>query len=91
MVRSQSENLLHGPTKMWNWQSVAATVIGVFCENASSAGSTKWVSPANNGKYVTAAIRQPAMMIFSRPIRSESQPKKMKNGVPISSETPISV
>ena len=31
LVRSQSENLLHGPTKMWNWQSVAATVIGVFC------------------------------------------------------------
>src|SRR4051812_8107160 len=40
LVRSQSENLLHGPTKMWNWQSLslAATVIGVFCEYSSSPG-----------------------------------------------------
>src|SRR2546422_11179927 len=39
---SQSENLLHGPTKMWNWHSagLAATVIGFFCENSSSAGLT---------------------------------------------------
>ena len=35
---------------------------------------------------MTAAIRQPARMIFSRPILSDSQPKKMKNGVPIRSE-----
>ena len=28
-----------------------------------------------------AAIRQPARMIGLRPIRSESQPKKMKKGV----------
>src|SRR6266403_5191445 len=40
LVRSQSENLLHGPTKMWNSQSVAATVIGVFAEYSSSAGLT---------------------------------------------------
>src|SRR5712664_1898741 len=41
-TRSQSENLLHGPTKMWNLQSagLAATVIGFFCENSSSAGFT---------------------------------------------------
>src|SRR6266850_770253 len=41
-TRSQFENLLHGPTKIWNWHSsgLAATVIGVFCENASSAGLT---------------------------------------------------
>src|SRR3954454_24694232 len=41
-TRSQSENLLHGPTKMWNLQSAsfAATVIGVFCENVSSVGLT---------------------------------------------------
>src|SRR6266850_632980 len=41
-TRSQSENLLHGPTKMWNLQSagLAATVIGFFCENSSSAGLT---------------------------------------------------
>ena len=30
-------------------------------------------------------------MIFSRPILSDSQPKKMKNGVPSSSEIAISV
>ena len=30
-------------------------------------------------------------MIFSRPIRSDSQPKKMKNGVPISSESAIRI
>src|SRR3982751_1223026 len=42
LVRSQSENLLHGPTKMWNLQSasLAATWIGVLAENASSAGLT---------------------------------------------------
>src|SRR3989454_9360409 len=40
LTRSQSENLLHGPTKMWNSQSVAATVIGVFAEYSSSAGLT---------------------------------------------------
>src|SRR3954470_21686893 len=41
-TRSHSENLLHGPTKMWNWHSagLAVTVIGVFCENASSVGLT---------------------------------------------------
>src|SRR5512133_882071 len=27
---SHSENLLHGPTKMWTLQSFAATVIGFF-------------------------------------------------------------
>jgi len=36
-------------------------------------------------------MAQPARMILSRPIRSDSQPKTMKNGVPISSATPISV
>src|ERR1700752_2618617 len=37
LVRSQSENLLHGPTKMWNWHSreFAWTEIGVFAENCS--------------------------------------------------------
>src|SRR5438874_6775623 len=41
-TRSQSENLLHGPTNRWNWQSaaLAATEICVFCENCSSAGLT---------------------------------------------------
>src|SRR5438874_275299 len=37
LTRSQSENLLQGPTKIWNWQSasLAATVISVFCENCN--------------------------------------------------------
>src|SRR3954468_18948815 len=41
-TRSQSENLLHGPTNRWNLHSLslAATVIGVFFENSSSAGFT---------------------------------------------------
>src|SRR6188472_1606328 len=40
LVRSQSENLLQGPTKMWNLQSVAlaATVICVFFEYSSRPG-----------------------------------------------------
>ena len=33
-----------------------------------------------------AAIRQPARMIGLRPILSDSQPNKMKNGVPIASD-----
>ena len=37
---------------------------------------------------MSAAIAQPARMIFKRPTRSESQPKKMKNGVPIKSDRP---
>src|SRR5437588_11111394 len=42
LTRSQSENLLQGPTNRWNWQSpeFAATVIGVFAEKVSSAGFT---------------------------------------------------
>src|SRR5262247_3494740 len=37
-TRSQSENLLHGPTNRWNLQSagLAATLIEVFDENSSS-------------------------------------------------------
>ncbi len=31
------------------------------------------------------------MMIHLRPMRSERLPKKMKNGVPMTSETPISM
>src|SRR5690349_22381270 len=40
LVRSQSENLLQGPTKMWNLQSAefAATWIGVFFEYSSRPG-----------------------------------------------------
>src|SRR5436190_15304451 len=42
LTRSQSENVLHGPTNRWNLQSasLAATVIGFFAENSSSAGLT---------------------------------------------------
>src|SRR6185295_15475310 len=40
LVRSQSENLLHGPTNRWNWQSAgfAATLIGTALEYSSSPG-----------------------------------------------------
>ena len=37
---SQSENFDQGPTKMWNAQSFACTVIGLACWNFSSAGFT---------------------------------------------------
>src|ERR1044071_4384618 len=42
LTPSQSENVLHGPTNRWNLQSCgfAATVMGVFLENSSSAGFT---------------------------------------------------
>ena len=63
----------------------------MFALYASRAGLTLWVRALKSGKYVSAAIRQPAMMIYLRPILSESQPKKMKNGVPMSSEMPISM
>ena len=45
----------------------------------------------NSGKYVNAAIRQPNRMIFSRPILSDRAPNTMKNGVPINSDSAISV
>ena len=47
---SQSENLVPGKTKMWKWQSVAATVIGWLLWNSSSAGLMAWVSAWNSGK-----------------------------------------
>ena len=37
------------------------------------------------------ASRQPARMIGLRPILSDSQPKKMKNGVPMASDTAITM
>src|SRR5438046_1707532 len=42
-ARSQSENLLHGPTKMWNWHSVAATVIGVFAQQRKQYVLVVWI------------------------------------------------
>src|SRR5437868_9876256 len=39
-VLSQSENLDHGPTKMWKWQSFAAPEIALALANDSSAGLT---------------------------------------------------
>jgi hypothetical protein len=44
----------------------------------------------NSGKYVSAAMRQPARMIFFRPIRSDSAPNTRKNGVPSASDSPMS-
>src|SRR5712675_1517350 len=42
LTRSQSENLLHGPTKIWNWHCAgsAVTVIGFFAANSSRVGLT---------------------------------------------------
>ena len=40
----------------------------------------EWLTPA-----------QPAKMILSRPMRSDSHPKKMKNGVPSTREMAIKV
>ena len=48
------------------------------------------VSALNSGKYVSAAIRQPARMIGLRPMRSESAPNIRKNGVPMISAMAIS-
>src|SRR5438105_15752399 len=91
LARSQSENLLHGPTKMWNWQSVAATVIGVFAEYSSSPGLLKCVSHWNSRKHETAAIRQPVRTIWSGPLLAASQPQTIKSGVPRRSDTQIRI
>src|SRR2546430_963429 len=40
LVLSQSENFDHGPTKMWKWQSFAATVIAFVLANDSRPGLT---------------------------------------------------
>src|SRR5690242_11121901 len=69
----------------WNEHSLgsAMTVTGDDASAVSSAGLAKWVIPLKSGKYVTAARRKPARMIGLRPILSDSQPNRMKNGVPI--------
>src|SRR5260221_6984372 len=91
LARSQSEYLVNGVTNTWNSQSLAWTLIVVLAWYASSAGFTKCVNCANSQKYVNAAIKQPNRLIFKRPIRSDRAPKTMKNGVPISSDSPIRV
>src|SRR5690606_32714298 len=75
----------------WNEQVAgsAMTVTGAVAWALSSAGLAKCVRPWNSGKYVRAAIRQPAMMIGLRPMRSDSEPKTRKNGVPIKSAKAI--
>src|ERR1700687_4605880 len=81
LARSQSEYLVNGVTNTWNSQSFACTLIVVLAWYASRAGVTKCVNCANSQKYVSAAIRHPNKMILSLPIRSDSAPKTMKNGV----------
>src|SRR5688572_18846799 len=68
----------------------AVTVTLVVSCAATSDGLANFNSIGNTLKYVSAAIRQPAMMIGLRPILSDSVPKTMKKGVPISSEAAIS-
>jgi hypothetical protein len=76
----------------WNEQSAgsAVTTTGAFFCAAASDGSAVSVSAVNSGKYVTAAIRQPARMTGLRPIRSDSEPKTMNPPVPKISDQAIS-
>src|SRR5215212_212142 len=76
----------------WNEHSAGSAVTTTWflaCAAARS-GLAALVSAVNTGKYVSAAIRQPAMMIGLRPILSDSAPNTMKNGVPSSSDAAIS-
>src|SRR4029079_1445664 len=77
----------------WNEHSLgsAMTVTGEDASAASSFGLAKWVIPLKIGKYVTAAIRKPAIMIGLRPTLSDNQPNRMKQGVPIRSATAIMI
>src|SRR6476620_1955987 len=77
----------------WNEHSAgsAVTTTGDAASAASSFGLAKWVSPAKIGKYVIAAMAKPAIMIGLRPILSDSQPNRMKHGVPIASEIAIMI
>src|SRR5436309_14284591 len=78
-----------------NWkehsEGSVITVTGDDASAASSFGLAKWVIPLKIGKYVTAASRKPARMIGLRPILSDSQPNRMKNGVPSSSDNAIMI
>src|SRR3954464_5996406 len=77
----------------WNEHSAgsAVTVTGDAASAFSSFGLAKCVRPWKIGKYVIAAIAKPAIMIGLRPILSDSQPNRMKHGVPIASEIAIMV
>src|SRR5262249_47627127 len=76
----------------WNEQvdGSAVTVTLVFCCAATRPGFAYSRIIGKTLKYVTAAIRQPAMMIGLRPILSDSEPNTMKNGVPITSDAAMS-
>src|SRR4051812_42305560 len=73
----------------WNEHSAgsAVTITWFFACASASAGLAALVSAPNTGKYVSAASRQPAMMIGLRPILSDNAPNTTKNGVPITSDT----
>ena len=75
----------------WNEHCAGSawTITLFFACAAASSGLAALVSAWNSGKKVSAASRQPAMMIGFLPILSESVPKTMKNGVPMSSDAPI--
>src|SRR5512133_3351393 len=81
---SQDDVNLRLPTgSNWNEQSSseATTVTGLLFAASKIAGLAALVSALKIGKYVTAAMTQPNMMIRLRPILSERTPKTMKNGV----------
>jgi len=73
----------------WNEHSLGSAVTTTLADACALArsGLAAEVSAVNSGKYVRAAIRQPAMMMGLRPSLSDSVPKIRKNGVPISSDT----
>src|ERR1700733_9115847 len=69
----------------------AVTVTGAVASARSSFGLAKWVMPSKIGKYVTTARAKPANRIGFLPILSDSQPNRMKNGVPSASATAIMI
>ena len=70
----------------WNEHSAgsAMTVTGDAASAASSAGIGEVRDALEDREVGHAASRKPAIMIGLRPILSDSQPNRMKHGVPIS-------
>src|SRR5215467_1651054 len=69
----------------------AVTVTGAVAKACSSFGLAKWVMPWKIGKYVTTASANPASMIGLRPILSDIQPNRMKQGVAMASAIAIMI
>ena len=76
------------PWKEHSAGSAWTTTLFFACAAASS-GLAASVRAWKSGMKVSAATRQPAMMIGLRPILSDKVPKRMKKGVPRRSAAPI--